>query len=449
MKRFSIAFLFSLCVFISSFPQTIEIPDNNFLQALIDIGVDSNNDNAISEEEAAHLTDLDVNYKNIEELSGIEFFINLTSLDCGDNTISNLNITNLTKLEYLWCQNNSLTALDVSKCPKLKVLSFNTNHINSINLENNPNIQWLDFSFTRVDSINLDALQLIETIACANSRIRNLIVPDKPNLEQIIASNCNIQSINVSNDASLKVLEINGNMIEELDLGSCSSIEYLGLRNMPLLSRICSPYLPFESESLTITTSGSPNIYFTECIAPSVVANKTEVSIGDTIEFSITEDGDFYLLSDSIVPDLHSLISDPIMHLNAEANKPFEIILQDTIHSFFCAYAVDLYDNISDPFCFIYNADSTETLIGESIPLISAHKVYSVYPNPVSDFLNLKAPGACQFSLRITDLNGQIIVREEINGNFRQLNLSSLKSGVYFLIIQSKDFVQIDKIMKH
>jgi hypothetical protein len=54
--------------------------DINFLNALIDLGVDTNGDNINSPAEAEIITYLDVEGKNISDISGIELFINLISL---------------------------------------------------------------------------------------------------------------------------------------------------------------------------------------------------------------------------------------------------------------------------------------------------------------------------------------------------------------------------------
>ena len=61
-------------------PPTVNIPDNNFLNALIELGVDTNGDGKISPEEAEVITYLDVSGNSISDLTGIEKFINLDTL---------------------------------------------------------------------------------------------------------------------------------------------------------------------------------------------------------------------------------------------------------------------------------------------------------------------------------------------------------------------------------
>ena len=97
----------------------ILIPDDNFLTALIEEGVDTNGDGIISKNEAEAITYLDVSGTHelpgeIESLTGIEAFINLDTLDCSYNQLITLDISNNTALVSLRCGSNLLSVLDVS-----------------------------------------------------------------------------------------------------------------------------------------------------------------------------------------------------------------------------------------------------------------------------------------------------------------------------------------------
>ena len=72
----------------------VTIPDNNFLNALIDLGVDTNGDGKISPDEAEVITFLDVNNRSISNLTGIEKFVNLDTLYCGINQLTILDLSN-------------------------------------------------------------------------------------------------------------------------------------------------------------------------------------------------------------------------------------------------------------------------------------------------------------------------------------------------------------------
>lgn len=63
-------------------PATVYIPDNVFLAALIELGVDTNGDGEICSCEAEQVISMDVNHKDITNMSGIEAFVNLDTLIC-------------------------------------------------------------------------------------------------------------------------------------------------------------------------------------------------------------------------------------------------------------------------------------------------------------------------------------------------------------------------------
>jgi Leucine-rich repeat (LRR) protein len=84
MKTLNLALLL-LAMAYSSNAQNVNIPDTAFLYALIDESVDTNGDSLISYAEAEAVTYLEFSYKIISDMTGIEAFINLDTLDCYHN----------------------------------------------------------------------------------------------------------------------------------------------------------------------------------------------------------------------------------------------------------------------------------------------------------------------------------------------------------------------------
>ena len=104
----------------------VTIPDNNFLTALIDLGVDANKDGIISPEEAELITSLEVSGHSITDMTGIEAFVNLKYLNCSLNQLATLDVTKNTVLTELWLSDNQLTSLDISNNTALTVLWLNS-----------------------------------------------------------------------------------------------------------------------------------------------------------------------------------------------------------------------------------------------------------------------------------------------------------------------------------
>ena len=96
-------------------PTIVSIPDDNFLNALIKLGVDKDGDGIINFDEAAEVHFLNVTFYKISDMKGIEAFVNLDSLFCYCNYISSLDVSKNTSLKTLKCWETGLKSLNVSK----------------------------------------------------------------------------------------------------------------------------------------------------------------------------------------------------------------------------------------------------------------------------------------------------------------------------------------------
>ena len=92
-----------------------EVLDTNFENALIILGIDDELDGYVLKTNAKYVTSLDVQDLNISDLTGIEYFKSLKTLNCSMNSLTSLDISKNKTLEYLDCFWNPLTSLDVSK----------------------------------------------------------------------------------------------------------------------------------------------------------------------------------------------------------------------------------------------------------------------------------------------------------------------------------------------
>jgi Leucine-rich repeat (LRR) protein len=77
---------------------------------------------------------LNISGKSITDLTGIQDFTALTSLDCYYNQLTSLNVTGLTNLQTLQCNENQLTSLDVTGLANLQTLHCYQNQLTSLNV---------------------------------------------------------------------------------------------------------------------------------------------------------------------------------------------------------------------------------------------------------------------------------------------------------------------------
>lgn len=158
MKK--VLLLGALFVFHLAIGQTTAIPDANFEQELITLGIDSNGLNGnILNSDAAAATGLTVNRNDILNFQGLEAFINLTKLNLGRNQFTTIPLATLTKLEELiFNENRVLASLDLSANTELRILNIssipniNPSTITSIDLSSN----------TKLESINIFNFQDLE-----------------------------------------------------------------------------------------------------------------------------------------------------------------------------------------------------------------------------------------------------------------------------------------------
>ena len=103
MKRL---LLILLCLPMIGFGQLTMIPDANFEQRLISFGYDNILDGVVLTAAIDTVTELQVGYYGISDLTGIEDFTSLKRLYCEINNISAIDVSNNLLLEKLYCQAN-------------------------------------------------------------------------------------------------------------------------------------------------------------------------------------------------------------------------------------------------------------------------------------------------------------------------------------------------------
>ena len=203
-KHYFLTFLILLGFGKLSRAQTTNIPDSNFEQALIDLGIDSDGlvNGIVLSSDISSITQLDVNSKNISSLKGIEGFENLTNLSCYINNIDNLDVSQNTKLITLDCAANQLGNLDLSNNTSLEQLQCDFNNLTYLNITNNNAITFLNCSENQLLFIDLSQKTEIETLECFNNKIKNIDISNSPKLKRLRTSNNQLQSLNVKNGAN-------------------------------------------------------------------------------------------------------------------------------------------------------------------------------------------------------------------------------------------------------
>jgi len=144
MKKQYLILITILTVF-SSQAQTVYIPDSSFKAILIELGIDTNNNGEIEYSEAEIVTELNLFSwtEIISDMTGIEAFINIENLYCGNHAISILDLSSNVNLKLLDCAANNIDSLNVTQCLQLKKIDCYFNQLDYIDLNNCINLEEL------------------------------------------------------------------------------------------------------------------------------------------------------------------------------------------------------------------------------------------------------------------------------------------------------------------
>ena len=222
--------LLFLSVFLSAnlFGQNVYIPDANFKAYLVgDSEINTNGDTEIQVSEANVFTGtIDCDNEGVLDLTGIEAFTALVGLDCGNNQLTSLDVSQNTSLTVLKCGYNQLTSLDLSNNTSLFLLRCNQNQLTSLDVSTNIALTELWCSGNQLTSFDVSTnIALIELLCLYNS-ITELDISNNPNIMHLDASNNELVCLNVKNGNSPNIdilyADYNPNLtcIEVSDLSS-------------------------------------------------------------------------------------------------------------------------------------------------------------------------------------------------------------------------------------
>ena len=183
-------------VLLISCEDKVYIPDNNFEQALIDLGYDDAIDGYVLKNSINNCKELDVSFKGISYLNGIQEFSALTELSCINNQLTSLDLRGNTALTRLSCYSNKLTSLNVSGCTALTYLNCG------------------DFGLGNgLTSLDITQNTALTELYCNNNQLTSLDVSQNTALTNLNCSNNQLTSLNVSGCTALVKLYCNRNQL--------------------------------------------------------------------------------------------------------------------------------------------------------------------------------------------------------------------------------------------
>ena len=153
-------------------------PDATFMEYVkqFDTHPVGNPDGFLDADEREAVTEIDVHGKNISNLYGIQFFPNLEKLDCDQNNLSSLDVSQNPALKYLYCEQNNLSSLDVSSNSALKYLHCTQNNLSSLDVSSNSALEYLLCARNKLTSLDVSKNGALKLLNCKNNQLTNLNV---------------------------------------------------------------------------------------------------------------------------------------------------------------------------------------------------------------------------------------------------------------------------------
>ena len=220
-------------------PQIVytNIPDNNFEQALIDLGLDDVIDNKVKTSNINTLTNLNIASKEISDLTGLEDFVGLTFLNCAWNKFSEINVTKNINLTILKCEGSTLLkSLDLTKNTALKYLNCYQNAITNLDITQNTDLEHLLCSVNQLTSLDISQNKNLKTINCGSNKLSTIDLTNNTKLTNLDCNSNQITSLDISNNLLLTTLGAYSNSLQSIDVTKHISLSNLRVETNKLTS---------------------------------------------------------------------------------------------------------------------------------------------------------------------------------------------------------------------
>lgn len=255
--------LFSLLAnLVVGYSQSTSIPDPNFEQALIDLNIDTDgmNGSILNADAQQIFNNLNVSNKNINDLSGIEAFTNLTGLDCSFNNLTTLDLTANTLLYSINAPNNSLVDIDLTNLQALAAVNVQNNQIDSLNFSSNPNLYYLMCFTNNLNYLNISSNTELAYLSCGENQLTgNLDISNLMYLEFFSCRYNQLTYVNTGMHFYMTTFNCQNNKLWELDLSLCFPLENVWVDSNNLVSLNVKNYE--NTSTNNFNAQGNPNLF--------------------------------------------------------------------------------------------------------------------------------------------------------------------------------------------
>ena len=215
---------------IFTFAQQTYVPDDSLETALINLGYYNILDDSVLTSNITNVSSLDISYSGIADLTGIEDFISLTNLNCNNNLISHLDVSNSLSLTDLNCSANNIIALDFTNNLLLSNVECYNNQITTLDISNNSGLTNLNCENNLINSLDLSNAPGLVYLNCSDNELSSIIISNNLYISQFRCENNNLSTLDLST-VSVFDLDCSFNQLTLLDLSGCYNLFTLNCSN--------------------------------------------------------------------------------------------------------------------------------------------------------------------------------------------------------------------------
>ena len=180
--------------------------------------IDANGDGILSAKERNQVYRIDVKKSGITDLTGIERFHNLYTLDCSELGLEKLDLSQNKELYTLYCSTNNLTQLNLSYNTELTYLDCSGNKLTQLNLPVSTTLKTLICYDNQLSALDVNSLSGLTDLSCGKNLLGTLDVRNLKDLESLGCYENDLTALNVENNSYLNKLSCGGNQLTVLDL---------------------------------------------------------------------------------------------------------------------------------------------------------------------------------------------------------------------------------------
>lgn len=171
--------------------------------------------------------DVQVSSQGIASLEGLQYFWNLSFLNCADNQLTELPLLENPELDVLFCGINQLTSLNVSRLPGLRLLYCYENQLASLDLSANPVLESLACENNALAELDVSKNPALDSLSCNSNALTELDVSKNPQLTYLNCEDNHLTKLDLSANTVLERIFCGNNLLRSLDVAS-DSLLFLG-----------------------------------------------------------------------------------------------------------------------------------------------------------------------------------------------------------------------------